>query len=192
MANILTKIIYTATMFAPTFLSVSLICLVAHGQMYVENWIDFFATCIWPKSDVWWIITIGVMFFVLALIALSIMLNKVTNNNKTTIEVKSHMLMENEGQNQIASIILPWMSLIIDDVNVLWLFFSVAILNVLLIIVSYNTNSYNLMCSILGYRYYWVETDSNKFLLLSKKCVKQNTEIKEYAEISDSIGVIKY
>lgn len=43
---------------------------------------------------------------------------------------------------------------------------------------------------MLGYRHYEVHTKENTYILLSKKCIKNKTEITRYSDITDYMGLI--
>lgn len=112
-------------------------------------------------------------------------------NEAKTIEVVSYEYMSQTGTDQVVSFIIPWITLFAEKVEFSILFFCIIIQCGLIAIANYHNSNYNLICSLLGYRYYQVKTAENTYILLSKKCIRNKNDIKKFVPITDYTGIIK-
>ena len=100
------------------------------------------------------------------------------------------MNLSQSGADQILSSIIPWLTIFADKLDFKVLFVCVVLQCCFIAIASYNNSNYNLLCSILGYRYYEVHTEDNTYILLSSKCIRNKGEIKNFTEVTDYMGLI--
>ena len=181
------KFIYKATVTVPTFFSLALIGVVRTGESYFSK----FTSNILENNFEWWTITISLASSVLSIFWLTYFFYEQSKRPTKTIKVISYSLMDNRGMEQIVSTIIPWLTLTVDDVDFYLLFICVLIQCILISLASYTHSNYNILSSILGYRFYEVKTENNVFILLSKRCLKNKKEITEYIPIDGYWGLIK-
>ena len=98
--------------------------------------------------------------------------------------------MSQGGVEQVLSSVIPWLTVFADRLDFRVLFFCIVLQGCFIAIASYNNSNYNIICSILGYRYYEVQTKENTYILLSEKSVRNRNEIKLYIDITDYMGLI--
>lgn len=186
------KLLFTMTVTAPTFLSLGLIGIVKNSDKYFEAWNGIFQNCEVPISFEWWGISVSFLYMLICLIWIGIYLKHKSLKQKEskTIKVQSYSIMSQSGIDQVLSSIIPWLTIFADQLDFLVLFMCVVLQCCFITIASYNNNSYNLLCSILGYRYYEVHTEENTYMLLSKKVIRNRNEIKKIIEVTDYTGLI--
>lgn len=187
------RFLLTATVFAPSLFSLGLIGLVKYNTAYWTAWKHLLSCLpVVPTEFCWYAITISFLYFIICLILLKIFLSRTSSKIKDSksITPKSYNIIGEIGMDQQLSTIIPWLSLFLNNVDFKLLFVCLFIQCMFIAIVSYNNSNYNLLCSILGYRYYEVKTDENTFILLSKKCIKNKSQISDYVDITDYMGVI--
>lgn len=102
----------------------------------------------------------------------------------------SYSNMSHRGGEQVLSSVIPWLTVFAEKTDFRILFFCIVLQCCLIAITSYNNSNYNIICSILGYRYYEVHTEENTYILLSKKCIRNKNDIKLYIDITDYMGLI--
>jgi hypothetical protein len=192
MALKISKIFFTATVTAPTFLSLGLIGIVKDSNKYIDEWKDLWTNCIAPDSFEWWAINASLLFMLLCLIGVRQYLKyKYSRPGEgNTITTLSYVNLSQNGSDQILSSIIPWLTIFADKLDFKVLFVCIVLQCCFIAIASYNNSNYNLLCSILGYRYYEVHTANNTYILLSNKCIKNTDEIKSFAEVTDYMGLI--
>lgn len=167
MVSFISKFLFTATVTAPTFLSLGLIGVIKDSTNYFQLWDDMLENKIFPTSFEWWGINISFGFMLICLIGIKIFLYRKSNKHKEgkTIQVKSYSNLSLNSAEQIISSIIPWLTI-------------------------FANNNYNLLCSIWGYRYYEVYTEENTYILISGKCIRNKNEIKKFIEVTDYMGLI--
>ena len=183
----LSKFTYKVTVTTPTFFSLALIGVVKNSESYLSDWT--FDTL--KNNFEWWAITLSFLFFFLSILWLICFFCKQSKRPTKTIKVISYSLMDSRGMEQIVSTIIPWITIMVDNVDFKALFMCVLIQCILISLASYTHSNYNILCSILGYRFYEVKTENNVFILLSKRCLKNKKEITEYVPIDGYWGLIK-
>lgn len=185
------RFLFTATITAPTFLSLGLIGIVRNSTMYIESWSSLFNKDLSISGD-WWLINLSIFFALISLIGVKLYIchkSKLEKESKT-IEVKSYESINQVGSEQFLSSIIPWLALSIEQVDYITLFFCMLIQCSFTVIACYKNNGFNLLCSMWGYRYYKVYTEENTYILLSKRCIKNKNEIKGYIELTDYDGLM--
>jgi len=192
MALKISKILFTMTVTAPTFFSLALTGIVKNYENYCDVWRKFCLdkTCL--NSFEWWAINGSLLFMLFCIIGVSLYLKYKGKRSKEakTITVTSYTNMSQSGVEQFLSSVIPWLMVFADKLDFKILFFCIVIQGCLIAITSYNNNNYNIICSILGYRYYEVHTEENTYILLSKKCIRNRKDIKSYTDITDYMGLI--
>lgn len=180
------------TVTAPTFFSLALTGIVKNYENYCDVWRKFCLdkTCL--NSFEWWAINGSLLFMLFCIIGVSLYLKYKGKRSKEakTITVTSYTNMSQSGVEQFLSSVIPWLMVFADKLDFKILFFCIVIQGCLIAITSYNNNNYNIICSILGYRYYEVHTEENTYILLSKKCIRNRKDIKSYTDITDYMGLI--
>lgn len=186
------KIIFAVSVTVPTFLSVGLIGMVKYSGVYIEEWKRLFDNQEVPNSCEWWSINMFYLFSLVCYIILIIFLTKGENiiGTKKTIEVKSYSYVNQNGVDQTISLIIPWMTLFVNQIDFVILSLCIIIQSLFIAIAGYYNNGYNMLCSFLGYRYYEVKTEESTYMLISKKCIKNKKDIKEYVEMTDYFGLM--
>lgn len=186
------KIFFTLTVTAPTFFSLGLIGIAKDSYKYKDGWKNIWTQCTAPDSFEWWAINVSLLFMLLCLIGVSIYLKYKYNRpgEGKTITTLSYMNLSQSGADQILSSIIPWLTIFADKLDFKVLFVCVVLQCCFIAIASYNNSNYNLLCSILGYRYYEVHTEDNTYILLSSKCIRNKGEIKNFTEVTDYMGLI--
>mgnify|MGYP000996148829 CR=1 FL=1 len=191
MAQSVSKILFAMTVTAPTFFSLALIGVVKNSETYFDVWKKLWSDCTSLNNFEWWAINVSLLFALSCLIGVYAYLkNKEKHQEEKTIKVISYSSMSQNGSGQILSTVIPWLTVFADKLDFRILFFCIILQCCLIAIASYNSCNYNVICSLLGYRYYEVHTENNIFLLLSKKCFRNKNEIKSYKEITDYMGLI--
>lgn len=187
MANIVTRLLLASTVTAPTFFSLGLIGVIKNGKDYFGILIN--GTC--PNTIEWWMITFSFVFMLISLFGINLYLRSLSKTkNYYTIKPCSYSFMEKNCMEQIFSSIIPWISLFVENVEFNYLFICIALQCMLITIASYNNSNYNLIFSVLGYRYYEVKTTENTYYLLSKYCIKNKNEINKFVSLTDYMGII--
>ena len=160
MVSFISKFLFTATVTAPTFLSLGLIGVIKDSTNYFQLWDDMLENKIFPTSFEWWGINISFGFMLICLIGIKIFLYRKSNKHKEgkTIQVKSYSNLSLNSAEQIISSIIPWLTIFADKLDFMVLFVCIILQCCFIAIASYNNNNYNLLCSIWGYRYYEVYT----------------------------------
>lgn len=182
------KILFTLTVTAPTFLSLALTGIVKNHEKYFSEW-----KVLWGNHSFdWWAINFSLLFMFLCTIVLAYYLNKKYKcpEEGLTITVTSYSNLSQNSGEQILSSAIPWLTISTDSFDFKILFFCIILQCCFIAISSYNNNNYNIICSMLGYRHYEVHTKENTYILLSKKCIKNKTEITRYSDITDYMGLI--
>ena len=185
------RFLFTATITAPTFLSLGLIGIVKNSTMFIESWSSLFNKEV-SISGEWWLINLSIFFALISLIGVKLYIyhkSKLKKESKT-IEVKSYESINQVGSEQFLSSVIPWLALSIEQVDYITLFFCMLIQCSFTVIACYRNNGFNLLCSMWGYRYYKVYTEENTYILLSNKCIRNKNEISRYIELTDSDGII--
>ena len=185
------RFLFTATITAPTFLSLGLIGIVRNSTMFIESWSSLFNKDL-SISGEWWLINLSIFFALISLIGVKLYIchkSKLEKESKT-IEVKSYESVNQVGSEQFLSSIIPWLALSIEQVDYITLFFCMLIQCSFTVIACYKNNGFNLLCSMWGYRYYKVYTEENTYILLSNRCIKNKNEIKGYIELTDYDGLM--
>lgn len=192
MLQYISKILFTLTVTAPTFLSLALTGIVKDHEKYFSEWKVLWGNHICPNSFDWWAINFSLLFMFLCTILLAAYLNKKYERSEEglTITVTSYSNLSQNSGEQILSSVIPWLTISTDKLDFKILFFCIILQCCFIAITSYNNNNYNIICSMLGYRHYEVHTKENTYILLSKKCIKNKTEITRYSDITDYIGLI--
>lgn len=92
MVSFISKFLFTATVTAPTFLSLGLIGVIKDSTNYFQLWDDMLENKIFPTSFEWWGINISFGFMLICLIGIKIFLYRKSNKHKEgkTIQVKSY------------------------------------------------------------------------------------------------------
>ena len=186
----ISKFIYKATVAAPTFFTLALVGIVRDSSAYFEQWKSLFFFD-FKKSFEWWTITFSFVFFFACLLWLFRFLNSQSNKDTESISVESYSVMDQRGMEQIVSTIIPWLTLTVQDFNYRALFICVLVQCILISLASYTHSNFNILCSILGYRFYEVKTKNNVFILISNHCIKNRNEITSYVPIDGYWGLIK-
>ena len=192
MAVKISKILFTITVTAPTFFSLALTGIVKNYESYCNVWRNFFSDKTYLNSFEWLAINGSLLFMLLCIIGVSLYLKHKGKRPKEgkTITVTSYTNMSQNGVEQVLSSVIPWLTVFADNLDFKILFFCIVLQGCLIAITSYNNSNYNIICSILGYRYYEVHTKENTYILLSKKCIRNRKEIKSYTDITDYMGLI--
>lgn len=192
MALKISKILFTITVTAPTFFSLGLIGIVKDYNKYMDAWRNIITNFIMPDSFEWWAINGSLLFMLLCLIGVGLYLKKKKKRSEEgkTIKTLSYMNLSQNGSDQVLSSIIPWLTIFADKLDFKVLFICIVIQCCLIAIASYNNSNYNLLCSILGYRYYEVHTEENTYILLSNKCIRNKSEINKFTEVTDYMGLI--
>ena len=193
MLNNFTRFLYTATITAPTFFSLGLIGVINDYDNYIKGWSDLLITRVGfgQLSFLWWAVNVSFFFMIACLIGINLFLKNQKKRVGDTISVLSYSLKDQCGTEQFISTIIPWLSLFAENTDFKVLFFCILGQCVLVAVASYNNNNYNMLCSILGYHYYEVKTENNAYILLSKHCIRNKTEIKLFSLIDGYWGIIK-
>lgn len=185
------RFLFTATITAPTFLSLGLIGIVKNSTMFIESWSSLFNKDVSISGD-WCLINFSLIFALISLIGVKLYIChklKLEKESKT-IEVKSYESINQVGSEQFLSSVIPWLALSIEQVDYITLFFCMLIQCSFTVIACYRNNGFNLLCSMWGYRYYKVYTEENTYILLSNKCIRNKDEISRYIELTDYDGII--
>lgn len=185
------RFLFTATITAPTFLSLGLIGIVKNSTMFIESWSSLFNKEVSISGD-WCLINFSLIFALISLIGVKLYIChklKLEKESKT-IEVKSYESINQVGSEQFLSSVIPWLALSIEQVDYITLFFCMLIQCSFTVIACYRNNGFNLLCSMWGYRYYKVYTEENTYILLSNKCIRNKNEISRYIELTDYDGII--
>ena len=192
MVSFISKFLFTATVTAPTFLSLGLIGVIKDSTNYFQLWDDMLENKILPTSFEWWGINISFGFALICLIGIKIFLCKKSNKYKEgkTIQVKSYSNLSLNSAEQVVSSIIPWLTIFADKLDFMVLFVCIILQCCFIAIASYNNNNYNLLCSIWGYRYYEVYTEENTYILSSGKCIRNKNDNKKIIEVTDYMGLI--
>lgn len=192
MAVKFSKILFTITVTAPTFFSLALTGIVKNYESYCNVWRNFFSDKTYLNSFEWLAINASLLFMLFCIIGVSLYLKHKGKRPKEgkTITVTSYTNMSQNGVEQVLSSVIPWLTVFADNLDFKILFFCIVLQGCLIAITSYNNSNYNIICSILGYRYYEVHTKENTYILLSKKCIRNRKEIKSYTDITDYMGLI--
>ena len=166
MVSFVSKFLFTATVTAPTFLSLGLIGVIKDSTNYFRFWDEMLENRIFPTSFEWWGINISFGFTLICLIGIKIFLCKKSSKYKEgkTIQVKSYSNLSLNSAEQVISSIIPWLTIFADELDFMVLFVCIILQCCFIAIASYNNNNYNLLCSIWGYRYYEVYTEENTYI----------------------------
>lgn len=189
---VLKKVLFTVSTTAPIFFSLSLTGLVKNFEGYRDMWRCLFTDKTMPNSFEWWAINISLVFVLCCIICVSMYLKDKKKRSKEgkSITVTSYRSMSQGGVEQVLSSVIPWLTVFADRLDFRVLFFCIVLQGCFIAIASYNNSNYNIICSILGYRYYEVQTKENTYILLSEKSVRNRNEIKLYIDITDYMGLI--
>lgn len=192
MASFISKILFTTTVTAPTFLSLGLIGIIKDSKNYFQLWGEMLENHIIPTSFEWWSINISLVFMLICLIGIKVFLYKKSTKlgEGKTIKVQSYSNLSQNSAEQVVSSIIPWLTIFADRLDFMVLFVCVILQCCFIAVASYNNNNYNLLCSIWGYRYYEVCTEENTYILISGKCIRNKNEIKMFVEVTDFMGLI--
>lgn len=192
MASFISKILFTTTVTAPTFLSLGLIGIIKDSKNYFQLWGEMLENHIIPTSFEWWSINISLVFMLICLIGIKVFLYKKSTKlgEGKTIKVQSYSNLSQNSAEQVVSSIIPWLTIFADRLDFMVLFVCVILQCCFIAVASYNNNNYNLLCSIWGYRYYEVYTEENTYILISGKCIRNKNEIKMFVEVTDYMGLI--
>jgi hypothetical protein len=192
MASFISKILFTTTVTAPTFLSLGLIGIIKDSKNYFQLWGEMLENHIIPTSFEWWSINISLVFMLICLIGIKVFLYKKSTKlgEGKTIKVQSYSNLSQNSAEQVVSSIIPWLTIFADRLDFMVLFVCVILQCCFIAVASYNNNNYNLLCSIWGYRYYEVCTEENTYILISGKCIRNKNEIKMFVEVTDYMGLI--
>ena len=190
MASFISKILFTTTVTAPTFLSLGLIGIIKDSKNYFQLWGEMLENHIIPTSFEWWSINISLVFMLICLIGIKVFLYKKSTKlgEGKTIKVQSYSNLSQNSAEQVVSSIIPWLTIFADRLDFMVLFVCVILQCCFIAVASYNNNNYNLLCSIWGYRYYEVCTEENTYILISGKCIRNKNEIKMFARDSMQIN----
>jgi hypothetical protein len=83
MVSFISKFLFTATVTAPTFLSLGLIGVIKDSTNYFQLWDDMLENKIFPTSFEWWGINISFGFMLICLIGIKIFfIENPTNTRK--------------------------------------------------------------------------------------------------------------
>ncbi len=192
MASFISKILFTTTVTAPTFLSLGLIGIIKDSKNYFQLWGEMLENHIIPTSFEWWSINISLVFMLICLIGIKVFLYKKSTKlgEGKTIKVQSYSNLSQNSAEQVVSSIIPWLTIFADRLDFMVLFVCIILQCCFIAVASYNNNNYNLLCSIWGYRYYEVCTEENTYILISGKCIRNKNEIKMFVEVTDYMGLI--
>ena len=192
MASFISKILFTTTVTAPTFLSLGLIGIIKDSKNYFQLWGEMLENHIIPTSFEWWSINISLVFMLICLIGIKVFLYKKSTKlgEGKTIKVQSYSNLSQNSAEQVVSSIIPWLTIFADRLDFMVLFVCVILQCCFIAVASYNNNNYNLLCSIWGYRYYEVCTEENTYILISGKCIRNKNKIKMFVEVTDYMGLI--
>lgn len=192
MASFVSKSLFTATVMAPTFLSLGLIGIIKDSMNYFQLWGSMLKKHEIPTSFEWWSINFSLIFMLICFIGIKIFFYNKSNKHEEgkTIRVQSYSNLSQNSAEQVISSIIPWLTIFADELDFKVLFVCIILQCCFIAIASYNNNNYNLLCSIWGYRYYEVHTEENTYILISKKCIRNKNEIKKYVEVTDYMGLI--
>lgn len=124
MVSFISKFLFTATVTAPTFLSLGLIGVIKDSTNYFQLWDDMLENKIFPTSFEWWGINISFGFMLICLIGIKIFLYRKSNKHKEgkTIQVKSYSNLSLNSAEQIISSIIPWLTIFADKLDFMVLF----------------------------------------------------------------------
>lgn len=192
MASFISKSLFTATVAAPTFLSLGLIGIIKDSMNYFQLWGSMLKKHEIPTNFEWWSINFSLIFMLICFIGIKIFFYNKSNKHEEgkTIRVQSYSNLSQNSAEQVISSIIPWLTIFADKLDFKVLFVCIILQCCFIAIASYNNNNYNLLCSIWGYRYYEVHTEENTYILISKKCIRNKNEIKKYVEVTDYMGLI--
>lgn len=186
------KVLLTMSSTIPIFFSLGLMGIVKGSKEYFEAWRQLCCNHEIPDTFLWWYASITFIFSILSVILIARFLSKQSRLQKetTTIKAISYTNLNQIGTDQILSSLVPWLAIMTDNVGYNTIFFCIAIQCTLITIASYNNTNYNLIYSLLGYRHYEVQSEENTYILISKKCIRNKSEIKEFAELTDYMGIV--
>ena len=192
MASFISKFLLTTTVTTPTFLSLGLIGVIKDSENYFLVWNDMLTNAKIPTSFEWHSINISFVFMLICFIGIKIFLSQKEKKRKEgkTIKVQSYSNLSQNSADQIMSSIIPWLTIFADSLDFTVLFVCVILQCCFIAVASYNNTNYNLLCSIWGYRYYEVYTEENTYILFSKRCIRNKTQIKKFVEVTDYMGLI--
>lgn len=142
MVSFISKFLFTATVTAPTFLSLGLIGVIKDSTNYFQLWDDMLENKIFPTSFEWWGINISFGFMLICLIGIKIFLYRKSNKHKEgkTIQVKSYSNLSLNSAEQIISSIIPWLTIFADKLDFMVLFVCIILQCCFIAIASYNNN----------------------------------------------------
>lgn len=185
------KFLFTLTVTSPIFFSLGLIGIIKDDKKYLEGWKGIFSECKFPDIFDWWCINSCLIFLLFSILVVQCILKEENKDSSKarTITVLSYQNLINIGNEQIFSSIIPWLTLFSDDINFKIIFFCILLQCSFITIANFNNSNYNLLCCLLGYRYYEVKTEENTYIIISKKCFRNNKEIKEFIPLTDYIGL---
>lgn len=176
MTSFISKFLLTTTVTTPTFLSLGLIGVIKDSENYFLVWNDMLTNAKIPTSFEWYSINISFVFMLICFISIKIFLCQKEKKRKEgkTIKVQSYSNLSQNSADQVMSSIIPWLTIFADSLNFTVLFVCVILQCCFIAVASYNNTNYNLLCSIWGYRYYEVHTEENTYILISKRCIRNN------------------
>lgn len=147
MVSFISKFLFTATVTAPTFLSLGLIGVIKDSTNYFQLWDDMLENKIFPTSFEWWGINISFGFMLICLIGIKIFLYRKSNKHKEgkTIQVKSYSNLSLNSAEQIISSIIPWLTIFADKLDFMVLFVCIILQCCFIAIASYNNNKRNML-----------------------------------------------
>lgn len=188
----LRKFILTISSTVPLFFSIGLLGIAKYSGDYFDAWKHLCTRCELPTTFLWWYINIIIIVTVLMILGIGISLRKQSKliHERTTIKAKSYKTLNQIGTDQIISSLVPWLTLTTEKVDYIILIICVALQCTLITIASYNNSNYNLIYSLLGYRYYEVQTEENTYILITRKSIKNKDEITKFVELTDYIGIM--
>lgn len=180
MLSNLFKILYTFTYISHFFLVLFIYQLFDSGkniwQTNIIRWHQYILDVIWP-----------LLVFLLLLFICHYIIKKSKKLPRTTATFKNGS--QQKATPMMVSQLLPYISIILKFVNQQDVFalFSLIVLILLSLLLLINRGCYNVSLAILGYKQYRVNSESNSYLLVSKRRINNFNHTFNMVELNNEI-----
>ena len=119
MASFISKSLFTATVTAPTFLSLGLIGIIKDSMNYFQLWGSMLKKHEIPTNFEWWSINFSLIFMLICFIGIKIFFYNKSNKHEEgkTIRVQSYSNLSQNSAEQVISSIIPWLTIFADKLD---------------------------------------------------------------------------